>query len=61
MVSSNCAVCGSKKSRFIKEQKAGRILSSLGLRTPSGKIPFVGFLFFRGINPNLDGLCRGLF
>ena len=38
MVSSNCAVCGSKKSRFIKRQEAIGILSSLGLRTPFSKI-----------------------
>ena len=27
---SNCATCGSKKSRFIKEQQAMGILSNLG-------------------------------
>ena len=41
MVSSNCAVCGSKKSRFIKEQGASGILSSLGLRKTLSKIPLV--------------------
>ena len=34
MLSSNCAVCGSKKSRFIKEQEASGLLSSLGIRIP---------------------------
>ena len=34
MIQSNCATCGSKKSRFIKEQKALGILSNLGIRTP---------------------------
>ena len=29
MLLSKCAVCGSKKSIFIKEQKAGRIIGSL--------------------------------
>ena len=41
MVSSNCAVCGSKKSRFIKEQGVSGILSSLGLRKTLSKIPLV--------------------
>ena len=30
---SKCAVCDSKTSRFIKEQEASRLLSSLGLKT----------------------------
>ena len=29
MLSSNCAVCGSKTSRFIKEQEASGVLGSL--------------------------------
>ena len=31
MIQSNCSICGSKKSRFIKEQKALGILSNLGI------------------------------
>ena len=31
---SKCATCGSKKSRFIKNQKAKVLLINLGLRTP---------------------------
>ena len=42
MLSSKCAVCGNKKSRFIKEQEAKGILSSLGFKTPFSKIPFYG-------------------
>ena len=34
MIQSNCATCDSKKSRFIKEQKALGILSNVGIRTP---------------------------
>ena len=45
MLLSKCAVCGSKKSRFIKEQKAKGLLSSLGIRTPLNKIPFLNALF----------------
>ena len=33
IVLSTCAICGSKKSKFIKEQEAKGLLSNLGLRT----------------------------
>ena len=33
MLSSNCAVCGNKKSRFIKNQEANGLLKSLKIRT----------------------------
>ena len=39
MIQSNCATCGSKKSRFIKEQQAMGLLSNLGIRTPLSKVP----------------------
>ena len=39
MLLSKYAVCGSKKSRFMKEQETKGILSSLGLKTPLSKIP----------------------
>ena len=39
-LSSNCAVCGNKKSRFVKEQEAEGLLSNLGIRTPLSKIEF---------------------
>ena len=38
MLLSKCAACGRKKSRFMKEQEAKRLLSSLGLKTPLIKI-----------------------
>ena len=34
MISSNCAIYDSKKSRFIKDQEASGLLTSLGIRTP---------------------------
>ena len=43
---SKCAICSSKKSRFMKEQKAKGILSSLGLKTPLNKIPILGHTLF---------------
>ena len=41
-----CAICGSKKSKFIKQQEAKRLLSNLGLRTPLNKIPVLGDILF---------------
>ena len=34
MLSSKCAVCGSKKSKTLKEQEPDRLLSNLGIKTP---------------------------
>ena len=46
MLLSKCAICGSKKSKFMKEQEAKGTLSSLGLKTPLSKIPLLGDLLF---------------
>ena len=46
MLLSKCAVSDSKKSKFIKEQEASGLLSSLGLKTPLNKIPLLGPLLF---------------
>ena len=46
MILSKCAICGSKKSRFIKKQEASGILSNLGLKTPLNKIPLLGDILF---------------
>ena len=45
MIQSNCAICGSKKSRFIKEQQTMGILSNLGIKTPLSKVPLLNILF----------------
>ena len=45
MIQSNCSICGSKKSRFIKKQKALRILSNLGIKTPLSQVPLLNVLF----------------
>ena len=47
MILSKCAICGSKKSKFIKKQEASGILSSVGIGTPLSKIPVLGNTFFR--------------
>ena len=46
MISSKCAICGSKKSRFIKNQEAKGLLSNLGIRTPLSKVPILGDILF---------------
>ena len=42
MLLSKCAICGSKKSKFIKKQEANGLLSSLGIKTPLSKISLLG-------------------
>ena len=46
MILSTCTICGSKKSKFIKEQQAKGLLSNLGLRTPLNKFPVLGDILF---------------
>ena len=46
MILSTCAICDSKKSKFIKEQQAKKLLSNLGLRTPLNKIPVLRDILF---------------
>ena len=47
MILSNCAVCGTKKSRFIKKKQAEGLLSNLGLRTPLRKVLLLGDILFQ--------------
>ena len=46
MILSKCAICGSKKSKFIKKQETKGILSILGIKTPLSKIPLLGYVLF---------------
>ena len=46
IILSKCAICGSKKSRFIKDQEAKGLLSNLGVRTPLSKVPILGDILF---------------
>ena len=41
-----CAKCGSKKSRFIKNQEVKGLLSNLGIRTPLSKVAILGDILF---------------
>ena len=46
IILSKCAICGSKNSKFTKQQEAKGLLSNLGLRTPLNKIPVLGDILF---------------
>ena len=52
MVLSKYAVCNSRKSKFLKEQGARGLLSSLGIRTPLSQIPLLGPLLFQKYKKN---------
>ena len=46
MILSKCVICDNKKSRFIKNQEAKRLLSNLGIRTQLSKVPILGDILF---------------
>ena len=46
MLSSKSFVCGSKKSRFMKEQESKGLLSNLGIKTPLSNIPLLANMLF---------------
>ena len=46
MILPKYAICGSKKSRFIKNQEAKGLLSNLGIKTPLSKVPVLGDILF---------------
>ena len=52
MVLSKCEICGSKKSRLIKNQEAKGLLSKLGIKTSLSKVPILGDILFLMCMPN---------
>ena len=46
MILCKCAICGSKKWRFIKKLEAKGLLSNLCIRTPLSKVPMLGDILF---------------
>ena len=42
MILSKCAICNSKKSKFIKKQDAKGLLRKLGMNTPLSNMPVLG-------------------
>ena len=41
-----CAICNSKKSKFINQQEGKGLLSKLGIKTPLSKILMLGDILF---------------
>ena len=48
MLESNYAICGKKKSVFIRSQEVNGLLSKLGVKTPLSSIPLI--LLFESIS-----------
>ena len=46
MILSKCAICGSRKSKFINKQEAKGLLSNVGIKTQLSKIPILGDILF---------------
>ena len=46
MILSKCAICSTKKLKYMKKQEAKALLSNLGIRTPLSKIPILGEVLF---------------
>ena len=46
MLLSKCAVCNSKRSRFIKEQEARGFITKLGIKISLIKIPLLSNILF---------------
>ena len=46
IILSKCAICGSKKSRFSKNQEVKGLLSNLGSKTPLNKVSILGDILF---------------
>ena len=47
MILARCAICNSRKIKFIKRQEASGILSSVSKRKPLSKIPVLRDIFFK--------------
>ena len=41
MILLKCAICDSKKSRFVKNQEEKGLLNNLGVRAPLSKVPIL--------------------
>ena len=46
MILSNCAICASRKSEFMKKQETNGLLICLGMKTPLSKIPLQAMFCF---------------
>ena len=46
MILSKYALCGSKRSRFIKNQEAKGLLNNLGIKAPLSQVPILVDILF---------------
>ena len=46
MVLLKCAICNSKRSKFINKEEAKGLLSNLGIKAPLNKVPILGDILF---------------
>ena len=46
MILSKCAICGSRKSKFIEKQDAKGLLSKLSIKTALSNVPVLGDILF---------------
>ena len=46
MITSKCAICGSRKSKFINKQEAKGLLSKLGIKATLSKVRLLGDILF---------------
>ena len=58
MILPKCATCGSKKSRFIKNQEAKGLLSNFGLKTRLSKVPILGDILFWSLKYKMNEIVN---
>ena len=46
MILSKCAICGSRKFKFINKKEANGLLGKLGIKTPLSKVPVLDDILF---------------
>ena len=46
MTLSKCAICGSKKSKFIKKHQVNGLFTNVGIKTTLAKMPLLGDILF---------------
>ena len=46
VILSKCAICNSKKSKFINKQEGKGLLSKLDIKTPFSKLPILDDILF---------------
>ena len=61
MILSKCAICNSKKSKFINQQEAKGLLSKLGIKTLLSKILILGDILFWMHTCFLNTSCKATY